>query len=543
MIILKNGTIYDPCQRLNGEKGDIYIDTANGKIVRPRSPATYAAAKVYDLTGKIVMAGAVDVHSHIAGGKVTAARALHPEFRNGVGGDAVIDAFAIGSEYALMGFTTVIEPAMLPSNSRQTHLELGMVPFIDKGAYVVLGNDDYLLSLIAANSPSAKINDYVAWTLKTTKALGVKVINPGAVDAFKWGAAAMNLEDRHPHYGITPTKILQTLLRAVTELGVRHPLHVHTCNIGTAGNALTTERTVQLADGLPIHLTHIQFHSYGKEGERGFSSAAAEIIEKVIKHKNVTADVGQVMFGQTITVSGDKMHQYRGRGHASPNKWAMADLALEGGAGIVPINYKAASFTNATQWACGLELFLLNPDPWRLMMTTDHPNGAPFTTYPRLIRLLMDADYRREQLAAINPAAAELSLLGSLKRQYGIYELATMTRSAPAALLGLKDRGHLKPGAVADVAVYARHKNPEQTFARAEMVFKNGEPIVENRRLRAKTHWGKTLFLKPQLETSAAKKYLQDRRRRFADAPIEIDEFHHLDRVFLEQAYQASRKR
>lgn len=34
------------------------------------------------------------------------------------------------------------------------------------------------------------------------------------------------------------------------------------------------------SDGLPMHLTHIQFHSYGTEGDKKFSSAAAQIALK-----------------------------------------------------------------------------------------------------------------------------------------------------------------------------------------------------------------------------------------------------------------------
>ena len=47
---------------------------------------------------------------------------------------------------------------------------------------------------------------------------------------------------------------------------------------------------------------------------------------------------------------------------------------------------------NAVQWAVGLELLLLISDPWRIFLTTDHPNGACFWRYPEIIHLLMDAD-------------------------------------------------------------------------------------------------------------------------------------------------------
>ena len=574
---LKNCTIYDPAQRINGKRGDIYI--ANGKIIASpySSPSGKKASgkikgtnsnqtnpnrisKVYDLRGKIVMAGAIDIHSHIAGAKMTAAKLLLPEFAQRL--DAVMDSFEVGLRYAQMGWTTVIEPAMLPANARHTHLELGMVPFVDKGAYAVLGNDAYLLELMAKRSPQGLINDYVAHTITATKALGVKVINPGAVDAFKHGASQMNLEDTHPKYqNLTPAKILQTLLRAVTELGIRHPLHLHTCNIGTPGNIDTTAQTIRLADGLPLHLTHVQFHSYGQEGKKGFSSGATQLIDLLEKHKNLTVDVGQVMFCQTVTVSGDKMHQYRGRNNASPKKWAMADLALEGGSGIVPIEYSPKSFVNSVQWALGLELFLLNKDPARMLLTTDHPNGAPFTVYPEIIRLLGDSSYRRQMLEEVaNSDATKTSVLGSLKRQYSLYELATMTRHSPAKLLGLKDRGNLKVGSVADIAVYDPKPQLDKTFRKAVYVFKDGELIIRNGSPQ-KTSYGKTLFATTEGSLNSFKggfkggvtggftksdkslARILTHTSNFGEQPIEVDEFHSLDKITLTKAYEASRTR
>ena len=83
----------------------------------------------------------------------------------------------------------------------------------------------------------------------------------------------------------------------------------------------------------------------------------------------------------------------------------------------VPFAYRDKSFVNALQWAIGLELFLLVEDPWRIFLTTDHPNGAPFTTYPHLIRLLMDKAFRDEQFAKLPKAARKHSILAELNRQ------------------------------------------------------------------------------------------------------------------------------
>ena len=52
----------------------------------------------------------------------------------------------------------------------------------------------------------------------------------------------------------------------------------------------------------------------------------------------------------------------------------------------------------------GLELLLLIDDPWRIFLTTDHPNGAGFWRYPEIIQLLMNA---RLPPRAAEEAAAE----------------------------------------------------------------------------------------------------------------------------------------
>ena len=75
-----NGKVFDPTQNLNGNKIDIYVD--NGIIVKPNPSEFYKFKTIYDATDLIVMAGAIDIHSHIAGGNVNNARLLSPEIHS-----------------------------------------------------------------------------------------------------------------------------------------------------------------------------------------------------------------------------------------------------------------------------------------------------------------------------------------------------------------------------------------------------------------------------------------------------------------------------
>src|SRR5258708_4692029 len=246
--------------------------------------------------------------------------------------------------------------------------------------------------------------------------------------------------------------MVRTLQHAVNELGVPHPLHVHCNNLGVAGSADSALATIAAADGLPLHLAHLQFYGYGKEGGRGFSSAAARLAEAVNAAKSVTIDVGQVMFGQTVTVSLDILRQFNARNQARPRKWAILDGDANG-AGLGAYNYRSAAFYNAVQWAVGMELFLVIDDPWRVFFTTDHPNGAPFTVYPEILALLMSRDLRAQWMARLPTEAMAVTTLPSITPEYSLIEIATMTRAAPAPLLRFPGPGPLGAGACSHVAV------------------------------------------------------------------------------------------
>lgn len=499
---LSGAKVYDPTQDLRGEVRDIWLQ--DGKICE--APEHGRADHHYQLDGCVLMAGALDIHSHIAGGNVNNARALLPEqhlaerrrYAQYPFSGAKWSAYDTGYRYAEMGFTTVVEPAVLPINAGQAHAELADIPIIDKAGLAILGNDDFLLRMLRNGAEQQAVNDYVAWTLHATRCLGLKVINAGGASAFKEDRRQFGLDDEVPMYGLSSRKILQTLQRSVVELGIEHPVHVHCNNLGVAGNISTAIDTIGAADGLPMHLAHIQFYGYGSDGEFGFSTGAAQLTDAINRNPNITVDVGQVLFGQTVTISGDVLRQFEARGIANPKKWVVWE-GEDGGGGIIPFQYRAKNFVNALQWAIGLEIFLLVDDPWRVFFTTDHPNGAPFTAYPDLFHLLMSRDYRAEWLTRIHPQAADQCLLRHLEREYDLNDIAVMTRAAPAKLLGLPDRGHLRPGATADIAVYHEQDDKAAMFRHAELVFKDGIKVVEQGSVTQVTQ-GRTHAVAPQFD-------------------------------------------
>ncbi len=523
---IAGGTVYDPANG-GGADGVVRDVCIEGDRIVAELPAS---APRLDARGMVVMPGGVDIHAHVAGSSVNLARRLLPEehtadpvpalrledgavARSGTGG-TVPSTFATGYRYAGLGYTTAMEAAVAPIAARHAHAELDDTPIIDAGFFVLLGNDDYLLRQLAAGE-AARARDYAAWLLGTTRAYAIKIVNPGGVALWKGGGGAdrrnvSGLDDALGSSAVTPRKILETLAGAANALALPHPVHIHCNNLGQPGNSATTLESMKALSGQRAHFTHLQFHSYGGAPGKGWASAAREVSEYVNAHPEVSVDVGQVMFGAATTVTADSPLEHLLYA-SSGRKWVNVDIELESGCGIVPYAYKEKAAVAALQWAVGLELFLLANDPWRVALSTDHPNGGTFLSYPELIRLLMDRAYRDECLKRVNQKLlAGSALLDGLAREYTLGEIAIITRAGPARLLGLKGKGHLGPGADADVTIYTSDVDRAKMFATPRYVIKAGTLVVEEGQLR-RAPTGRRLAVRPEYDAAVTR----DLRRYF----------------------------
>lgn len=485
--LIQGGHVIDPSAGLDGH-AEIWIE--EDRIIDGDGLTASDADHIVNAAGCVVMAGGIDIHTHIGGGKLAIARLL---MQDCIDADAYrtarsaaecefLPAPAVAAQrYLEMGYTVAFEPAVIPCNARSAHAEMADMPGLSTGGFCLLGNDEVLLDLIANHADQQQINDYVAWMVWATQSIAVKVVNAGGISAFKYGTRNLDVDTPHPTYGVTPGQVIRTLARAVHEIGLVHPLHIHCSNLGVPGNIDSTLATIRAADGYPVHLTHAQFHCYGNQSKQGMESAAALLVAALQTHSNVTLDVGQVMFGQTVTISADAPHQFANRNHGSPRKSALVDVECEAGCGVVPFRYRRRRYVHALQWAIGLELFLMLDDPSRVFLTTDHPNGAPFTAYPHLLRLLADRSFRETAFAEIHADAQAATSLGGIDRQYSLYEIATMTRSAPAQIMGLTDHGRLTPGAFADVVAYRKRDDTEAMFRSPQFVLVRGRTVIDDR--------------------------------------------------------------
>jgi formylmethanofuran dehydrogenase subunit A len=535
MLRIIGGKVYDPANNINGVVKDIVID--DGRIV-----ASGEGGRTIDAAGMIVFPGGVDIHTHVAGAALNFARAMTPENqraaakfvhtperRMGIGGPTPT-TYATGYLYAGMGYTTVVEAAVPVLSAKHTHEELRDTPIVDKACCLLMANNEIVMDLLEQGDYE-RAKQVVAWLISAAKVYGVKAVNPGGVTAWKWGKDAKQVHE--PVYGynkVTPAMIISGLAKMIDEMGLPHPLHLHCNNLGAPGNVATTLETMKVLEGNRAHMAHLQFHSYGGDDWHTMRSEATQIADYFNVHSNLTCDAGAVLFGNAVTITADGpwqhlLYQLTGR------KWGNIDVENETGCGIVPYTYKGSNLVNAVQWAVGLELLLLINDPWRIFLTTDHPNGACFWRYPEIIHLLMNADFRRERVKALPPKAQKRIVLGDLDRQYSLYEIAIITSAGPARALGMSQKGHLGVGADADVTIYNQNPDGELMFRYPRYVIKGGKIVVEEGEIRHLEE-GREFLVQPAydaaIETYLRPLFQQHYTMSFDNYPVEM---HRIERA------------
>jgi formylmethanofuran dehydrogenase subunit A len=542
-MLIKNGFVFDPKNGINGEKMDIAI--RNGKIVE--SVNDHKAKKI-DATGLTVMPGAVDIHTHIAGGEVNTGRIVRPEdhikdvvrktatTRSGTG-YSIPSTFVTGYRYSRMGYTTVMNPSMAPLEAKHTHEELNDIPLLDKATYPLIGDWWFVLEYLQKGDFEACAR-HVAWMMDTTKGYAIKIVNPGGLESWGFGKNVHSIDDEVPNFSITPREIMCGLAKVNTMLNLPHSIHLHTNNLGLPGNYVTTLETMKAlesvaTEGKPVgHITHLQFSSFGGDGWGNMRSAAEEISKYINNHNHMTFDMGQVIFTDTTTMTADGPFEYT-LYQLSGHKWVNSDVETETSGGIIPFTYKKNNAVNAVQWSIGLELALMIEDPWKIFMTTDHPNGGPFFAYPKIIAWLTSKKARMATLAKCHKKAQKKSLLPSIERELSLYELAVVTRAGQAKALGLTNKGHLGIGADADVAIYninpetldiaKKYRTARRAFGRAAYTIKDGKIVVKDGEVVQHVD-GRTMWL--DVQNVEHMKVDEDMRKRFKQYwTVEFDNY------------------
>ncbi|MFX1244764.1 MAG: formylmethanofuran dehydrogenase subunit A [Promethearchaeota archaeon] len=537
-IVIKNGFLIDP-KNMIFEVKDLAIQ--DGKIVESVNPES---AEIIDAKGRMVVAGGVEIHAHLATPKVDSGRVLRCDqsrmdpytysdiCRAGVWA-SVPPTFMTGYKYSQMGYTFVTEAASAGLVARHTHEELGEIQPHDKIMFPLFGNYQLVLDY-AREKEYDKLAAFAAWMLSSTKGWAIKAVNPTGVCDWSWGGNVEALDQQIACFDVTPREAIIGLLEGAERLALPHSLHLHANMLGRPGNTDITIETMELASNRPetkrasgynLHMTHIQFHAYGGDSFITFRSGSESIAKHLQTHKNVSCDLGQIIFSDTTTMTADGPWEWILRG-ISGSRWVNDDIEVECGGGVVPYVFKKSSRVNAIQWGIGLEIALMVNDPWRVIPSTDHPNAGTFVNYPYIAAWLMSKKARDEVLAEIRRPAKKRMIIPAIDTEWSMQDYITATRPGPARILGLQDKGHLGVGADADIAIYdldAKEDYAKQPgklirgFSKAWLTLKNGHIVQRDGKMvavpKGSTHW-----IDAKVEPELAKEVEKDIRGKFMSA-------------------------
>ncbi len=473
MILIRGAEVYDPAQGLKGEVRDLWVD-GECIVPAPENPPEY---QVIEAKGMILAPAGVEIHSHVAGYSLNAARRFlssDPETMQLLTPQAQVAA----GRYLSLGYTTVFDAASSPLYARVTHSDLTSMSGVDRGTYTLMGDHLLLLQALARNDPD-ELRDTLAWLLQVSGGYAIKLVNPGGGIAWKANQPAPGLDEPIGNLNLTQRRIIQKVVALVNELNLPHAVHLHAGRLGQPGNWKSFCETVRALEGQRSHLCHIQFYAYADDGHGGYASAAEQVVKCIEPLRQITFDIGQVIFGPAMAITADTntLDYLRVR---TRQPWISRQVEGEGGNNVLPLAYLARDPASSVQWAVGLELMLRFPDPRRMFLTTDHPNGGPFSSYPQVIEWLMNRAARQETLEHIHPVGREKCGLSGLEREYSLGEIFTMTSYGPAQALGLTDRGHLQVGALADLRCYHRQADLKAMFSQPTWVMRRGRIVYQD---------------------------------------------------------------
>ncbi|RPI88364.1 MAG: formylmethanofuran dehydrogenase subunit A [Chloroflexi bacterium] len=489
LILVRGGTLIDPAYSTEGIVRDLWV--SNGRIVSEQEGVK--ADEVIDAAGMLVAPGAIEIHTHIAGDPLALARRL---CLHEIDEEPLLPPSAqIAKGYLKLGFTTLFDAAMFPGLAWRTHTDFDTMAGVDRGAFTLVSDHAAVARAVEQRNPQI-LRAVLARLLKASGGYAVKLVNPGAGIAWEKGQKQVDLDTPSLSGSATQRDWLLLIAAGVQEMGLPHPVHIHSGDLGHNSSWMSFSKTAGELEGLPAHLCHIQFYSYAEDSRGRMISAAENMVKLIDAHPELTFDSGVVTLTPAYLLSADiqaidSLHKIL------KTTWSRVSVHGEGSYGLLPVQYDAHRADSAVQWAIGLEMLLLSPDPTRLFMTCDFPNGGSFTAYPHLVSLLMDRSLRSAALKSVHNAASQRTGIGSIEREYSISEVIAMTSTGPARALGLLDRGHLGVGACADIRCYRPSSDHEYMFTNPAWVMKDGQVCVRDGRFEPLPE-GHTLVVQPE---------------------------------------------
>lgn len=447
---LKHVTVIDPSQAV--APADLYV--RDGRLVdRPMA----GKVQVVDMAGQCVLAGGIDMHTHLVSPAMGALRVLQDEvIPDDVSRQLIGSPTWLKEQYLNLGYTRVVDAAIAPGDAPAAHVQLRELAPLRTAYLLLLSHHQPVLELLQYHQWDVA-RDLARHVFEVSGAMGIKLVNPGSMHAMD-GPALDVTDIDHAVEGmhLTPRQMLDFYLDLADELQLAHAMHIHLPQLGTPESSASTVQWLEAMQGRRAHIAHLQYDCYKPDHKWYLRSGVEDVLTSLQANKQLTADVGLTGFGPAYAMTADLALHDRLLDLFGDDAGPALRFQWEGRTvfGLQPLHRESCNLGYAMQWATGLELILLSDDLQQLSLSIDYPNGGAIGCYPQLITCLMNKPYRDQLLKQCHPAATQCTSLKQITRELSLAEVVQLTRLSPAKALGLSECGNLQTGSAADLVVY-----------------------------------------------------------------------------------------
>ncbi|MBP3439525.1 MAG: amidohydrolase family protein [Sutterella sp.] len=443
-LLLRGAHVVDP---LNGVNGIADVAVADGKIAAVGRDLEGAAREVIDLTGLVLQPGIIDSHVHLGS--------------------------MWGSPFG---------PKMLAMNGVTTCLDMAG-PLDDILNNVPEYGAGINMAILQFASPP--------FTFKTNAPSKQEMID--LIDASLEGGA-LGVKLLGGHYPLKPD-VSSTLIKTALERRAYVAWHAGTSEHGS--NIEGMIEAVEMADGYPLHLAHI--NAYCRGAIKNEIEEAKTAVELLKKNPNIFCESYiSPKNGTRLTCDAEGKIQSKVTGNClrhfgfSEDRDGVRKALLAQKAFVV---YDAGGYSDLCTGEEGLKR-------WE---AADSDVGGSFNINPPIPRILLAQAKRDDGSFVVDAISTDGGCIPRnviISQGLSLVKLDVLTLSEfaqktslnPARMLRLTTKGHLSVGADADITVYDyATQTPKASFVEGRKVLWNGEIVAKGATVICTEHGRKAI--------------------------------------------------
>jgi formylmethanofuran dehydrogenase subunit A len=496
-LIVKNGFVFDPFNKIEGETKDILIE--DGKVVDKFTSSS--DVQEIDAKGKTVVPAAVETHAHIASQQLNWVRLIgsdNQDYQNLWHG---LSLKTIAKNYVSNGYTFILEANVFPSLTKQTIFDLKRLPVLDK-AYLLNPSNLWALELEFQKELVEEGAIFLSNLLEKVKGFGLKAYNPFEAENWNWKEVRKDVTEKGRLFNFTPMKVYEKLPRFVEYLGLPHSIHAHIEGYESQISKENLLATLSMVKALGLkpnpkndfeikrsqifHLAHGS--SYNIDGNN------SELIKFYNENQDFDMDLGFIGFNKlNPLVTSDRHLINKLIQSMDSKKLIRASVESEGDAFATLRKFDKKKKEDCVMWANAIDL-ALNIAPWQLQFSVNYPNYADITNLPEIASWLISNDARKQFMKDMDADFLKDNTLESNDEVLTFNDFVILTRSSPAKSLGIGSiKGNLGIGADGDLNVLDLNLNDadissdyemfKSALGNIEYVIKTGEVIKDREKI------------------------------------------------------------